>query len=174
MGLIKRRFKITNAAKQSVFTNALVDTGADVTNINLNTACDLGLNPKTAKKSFQHVPGGVLVTGFELHDVHIQFRLRNVNRHATLPRVFVPTETEIVDANGQLHITTVPRNEEQLIGHDFLQASGAQLDFAKDELQGRPPRTLQRGPLRPATPAQRARLSSLILCKVPAKKTKRR
>lgn len=173
MGKIKLRFHAKRAGHTEVFS-ALVDSGADITNLNKATACNLGLDVSTAPEMTMETAGGVKLVGYELRDVH----LRQGRREATLPRVFVPKHAEMIGPKGEKIVELAGDNEEQLIGHDFLQATKAKLDFDTHTLKG--PKAKAKGVsaaglrqmiYRPATVAERARLKATpILCKRPVSK----
>ena len=163
MGTIRLRFKAKRGTRREVFS-AVVDTGADVTNLNLETACELGLDPRSAKQITMQVAGGAKLFGFKLDNVE----LSRGKRVAKLPFVFVPTEVRVGEVTE-----SVARNDEQLIGHDFLQAAGAKLDYGTHELRGsgskRPVSAHPKAKIRNATPIERAQMRA-ISCPMPGKR----
>jgi hypothetical protein len=168
MGLLKFRFKARRGSRREVFTST-VDSGADITTLNLDTACALGLDLTTARQSFMQAPGQVTLVGYELDEVELAYK----RKKAHLKKVFVPIRAEVNGSDGK-HVVNAAKDEEQLIGHDFLQAANATLDFQRHALEGRSefaqlvrPRMV----LRPATLAQRALLAkSPLRCPVPSRR----
>jgi hypothetical protein len=157
MGLMGLRFKARRGERRE-------DGGADITHLNLDTACALGLDESTAPKIQVKAPGDVTLVGYELDAVEFTHR----RRKAQLPRVFVPVEAE-VGTGADKRVVPAKRNEEQLIGHDFMQAANAKQDFERHVLEGQSaygqlvrPKTK----ILPATLAQRVRLQRAPRCVV--------
>jgi hypothetical protein len=167
-GLLQLRFKAKRGAHPLETFTATIDSGADRTVLNLDTGCALGLDTSKAPVEVMKVPGGVELVGYHLDDV----RLTHRNRTATLGKVFVAVKTVY-----QGKTEDVPRNDEQLIGHDFLQATEAVLDYRTHTLQGTGKAggfIAQRAVFRPATAAERRLLTSVKACPIPRKRKKRR
>jgi len=174
MSLLKLRFKATRGKRTETFT-AVVDSGADVTTLNQDTACELGLDMSSAPTVRMQAPGGVTLIGFELHNVHLKYK----QREATLSKIFVPHSIELEDGE-RIFKDKIPPNDEQLIGHDFLQAAKAKIDYSNHTLQGRVRAQSKRKDTKtvsvrppsdygPATPAQRIRLRAAV-CRIKPKR----
>lgn len=174
MGKIGLRFHAKRNGLTEVFS-ATVDSGADVTNLNKDTACGLGLDPTTAKLTQMLTAGNATLVGYELHDVHLRVGRGSKKREATLKKVFVPIRIEMKNEHGETVLEPISNNDEQLIGHDFLQATNAVLDFATHELRGKgTPTTAHPKPIyRPASPRQRLMLR-MVTCPIPKRKKPRR
>jgi len=125
MGEIKVRFKASVKGK-SIRGRALVDGGSEDTLLNLNQACELGLNVAHAKIVDREAVGGIKVHGYEL-SVTVETEGKKARVRAFVP-VARETEAGVREA--------FPRNEEPLIGQDFLQRTGANLNYKKDALEG--------------------------------------
>lgn len=168
MGEIRLRFKAQRGTKREIFT-AFVDGGADMTNLNLDTACELGLDTSRPPAAQMKLPGGAILRGYELSNVE----LSRGRRRAKIS-VFVPVEVQIGKTRRK-----VPPDDEQLIGHDFLQAAGAKVDYSTHDLQSahQPTRGIivgmRRGIYRRLTSAEAATLLP-VSCPVPKRRRRRR
>lgn len=162
MGIIRKRFKLRRGADRGVVT-ATVDSGADITTLNLETACGLGFDPASAGPKRSMDAGESRVVGHYLRDVEIT----HGKRTAKLAKVFVAVGAEW-DSESGIKRKPMDPHAEQLIGHDFLQAAGAELDFKNHELRGMA-KIVRRPVMRNATPAESARWAA-IRCPLPRRK----
>lgn len=179
MGDIRVKLVATRKGK-TLRSAALVDNGAVTSVFGLDDACQLGLDVARAKKVHRETAGGLRLAGLRLRDVHV----RAGEREAILNDVFVPVAQVITVRDPKTGRTVeksapVARDEEPLLGQDFLQASQSYLDFATDSLRGveelGPPVRLHQKPVvRPATRTERELIRALATCPVTDKKKKSR
>ena len=172
MGFIRLLFKAKRRTKREVFT-AIVDSDMELTSLNLETARKLGLDEANTPQATMEVPGGVNLVGYELTNVELSYG----RRKATLPTVFVPVRAEKLNSRGRVLVSeTIPVNEAQFIGRDFLHTAKAHLDYENHTLTGvkQPFFSLKMRPqIRPATPAERVRLRASTTCRVPKRKKRK-
>jgi len=177
MGDIRVKFT-ANRRKHRYVGKALVDSGAQTSVFGIDVACKLGVDLAKAPKVERETVGGLILDGLQLGSVKIVAN----GRKATLHDVFVPVAqvTEIKNKKGVVtRITTpVPRDEETLLGQDFLQASKSMLDFSDDTLKGikelGPSRSISRKfTTRPAGKAAREIIRALVSCPIPKSPAKR-
>lgn len=162
MGRIHVKAKVKFREQRTL--SLLVDSGADSTTIGLNAACKLGLDVMSAPIESRTTVGKAILKGFRLDGVTIETR----GRKATLDDVFVP----VVRQEGK-RVFEIDRNEEALLGHDFLQKSRSILDFKNDTLRGLEPETIRlHEPTKRlrATKADRAMLRSVAYCEGPKRR----
>ena len=169
MGDIRVTFTATRRKKR-LQGKALVDNGAQTSMLGLNDACRLGLDIARAKKVDRETAGGLLLSGLRLRGVHVEAN----GRTAKLDDVFVPIAQEII-VGGREVSRPVGREQEPLLGQDFLQASNSFLDFENDTLLGietlGPPISLSRKErVRPASKEHRELIRALATCPVPKRK----
>jgi len=176
MGDIRVRFTATRRGKK-LRGAALVDSGAATTMFGLHDACRLGLNLEKAPKVDRETAGGLLLTGLRLTGVHVEAN----GRKAVLEDVFVPIAqvVKVRDKTGKINTKTkaVVRDQEPLLGQDFLQASGSFLDFATDSLRGveslgPPIRLTRKFHVRPASRRSLELIRALASC--PTKERRRK
>lgn len=126
MGRVYKTFS-ARAGGRRVRGKALVDSGADRTVIDKRMACVIGLDTESAPLERARGFGGKVLYGYSLPvEVKIGKRKATVN-------AFVPSE-----------------GDARVIGHDFLQASKAKLNYARhgQEFSGLPHASLEVFPLR--------------------------
>lgn len=111
---------------------ALVDSGADVTNLNPGDACNIGFDIFSAPNVEMKTAGGGTIRGVHLHNVTIV----SGKRRAKLGKVFVPLTRVVRRKDGTEFERRVEYGQPNLLGHDFLQKARAYLDFDTHTLRG--------------------------------------
>ncbi len=123
MGRIHKRFTVRNEHGQASAVGK-VDTGADVTLVRLDIGRRLGADTLTSKGVTIGGIGGQRVVGLEVP--------ATVKIGASEAQLALAVPVGVVDNHGNF----TPRAQKiNLIGHDFLQATGAALDFSRSGAQ---------------------------------------
>lgn len=183
MGEIYVRARVSVGSATARPLRMEVDGGAKTSVIGLNIACRLTPNLIERAEEVRRVTaGGAVLVGLQLPPMSV-----TAGRYkATLTDVFVPIAEEIVlkrknPKTGRTEKKTarrpVDRNEPPLLGQDFLQATGAFLNYTTHRLEGvhdalyQPTATLSRKfKQRPATKQDRELIRTLAWCAVPSRK----
>lgn len=124
--------------RRVISTCGQIDSGADITVFSIEDACRLGYDLRKQRKWEQVAGIGGSVAG-----PRVRVRIRIGSRAATV-QAFVPVVR--VKARGR----TVPYSAPTLIGADFMQASRAKLDYARQH--GRVFSGVETSPLTVTTP----------------------
>lgn len=159
MGRIIKKFTAVRGTKTSTGT-AQIDSGADQTVLGVQHAHRLGIDLCTTPSATLVGVGKGRLMGVE-SVVRVTIGKRTANVAAFVPLVRVLP-------SGKRQLAT---SEENLIGHDFLQVSGAKLDYSKehrDVFSG-----YFRERLRHATPGETREMREMLKCPRPAKRKKR-
>ena len=121
MGRVIKKFTVARKGEEAE-GRACIDSAADRTIISRAVACKLDIDFETAKLAAVSGVGGRLV-GYEV-PVTI-----DVGEHGARVKAFVPAGRLTDD--GEI----APARQRSLIGHDFLQKTGAKLDYSRQHSQ---------------------------------------
>lgn len=143
---------------------ALIDTGADVSVLPERMACDLDLKNNTTGETVVDAFGGGKIGG-RIMPVTI-----TVDGREAQIDVFVPT-SRIVDDEPVRLTAEEQERAHAILGHDFLQAARAKLDYSQ------PHANVFGGirlPKKKISKKLAGKIRALAVCRVPAKPKKRR
>ncbi len=119
MGRINKSFTVRAGGVQ-VRSVGKVDSGADVSLVRLDIGRRLGIDPATSDVIAVGGIGNQRTVGFSLP--------ATIEIDGSEAKLDLAVPVGTVDARG--HLTTFEQKN-NLIGHDFLQATGARLDFSE-------------------------------------------
>jgi hypothetical protein len=140
--------------------DGVIDSGADHTTLKSSIACKLGLDPRSAPQASMESASDDVLVG------HWMPVFVTIDRKQACVRAFVPVLKRTADGDEPFEI------DENLVGSDFLQGSGAKLDYAQpheETFSGLPKPSGRIGgglfKYRPATPEESEALRRVRPCR---------